>query len=517
MRLKNHPQTLEDRLLEFDTWITASLSEIKDSDQFKSARECIANIIEVIGESTSWFESDLSAEVVASSLIDHVNSQSSEKGSSLVSSFLNLLFLVTGKSDNNCKCQFPVFLKERYFSEGFPELKRNKGTTVIAKATIPRVIKSEVITKLVLGLKIDPTVQKTFLIKYINFILNEEEYWRSFKAIGLGYSKAKSIGYGLDYLLPLVVFQLRGSLSATGGHEPENILRSLMREWGLINNEDFNMTDHIIKASENTVEEEETTENSVAESKTKTRAYDFIIPLNSVNVIQKILIQSQFYAGDSGSVSHKNIDQTRNARTYTKSIVEDVLFVEFLDGAGYYSSLNGDLKKLLQMNDTLDFFQLRTAAIKLRRILQNIGFLTPLEVVHTIACCMGKQKETISSLKEQGYSETEITSAIDKSVKNGLVSLNGSNYEIATTYREVARRYFLLDCIAENGIEFDHSKVITGAILIPGYSWTFGIKLNEVATDIIPKAGLFAIDWKDSKTIFNDIQFLADRRWIIQC
>jgi hypothetical protein len=239
--------------------------------------------------------------------------------------------------------------------------------------------------------------------------------------------------------------------------------------------------------------------------------------LNSVNVIQKILIQSQFYAGDSGSVSHKNIDQTRNARTYTKSIVEDVLFVEFLDGAGYYSSLNGDLKKLLQMNDTLDFFQLRTAAIKLRRILQNIGFLTPLEVIHTIACCMGKQKETVSSLKEQGYSETEITSAIDKSVKNGLVSLNGNNYEIATSYREVARRYFLLDCIAENGIEFDHSKVITGAILIPGYSWTFGIKLNEIASDIIPKAGLFAIDWKDSKTIFNDIQFLADRRWIIQC
>lgn len=45
------------------------------------------------------------------------------------------------------------------------------------------------------------------------------------------------------------------------------------------------------------------------------RKYDFIIPYQSRESGLKIFIQSQFYAGDSGSVSHKVVDQTDSSRS----------------------------------------------------------------------------------------------------------------------------------------------------------------------------------------------------------
>ena len=104
----------------------------------------------------------------------------------------------------------------------------------------------------------------------------------------------------------------------------------------------------------------------------KTRAYDFVRPFNRPGWEQRIFIQCQFYAGDSGSVSHKNVDQTSTSRIKVRSQCAEPVFVEYVDGAGYFASLNGDLKNLLSMDDTTSFFQTRSAAIRLRREFQRI-------------------------------------------------------------------------------------------------------------------------------------------------
>lgn len=146
-----------------------------------------------------------------------------------------------------------------------------------------------------------------------------------------------------DLLTPLVVFQIRGSVSASGGHKPEELLRERLTEWGLQKEVDFNITDANLKREETaevSVEEVEEVEETKAVRK-KTRSYDFVIPFKTSGWKPRIFIQCQFYAGDSGSVSHKNIDQTDTSRNYILSLLPNAHFVEYVDGAGYFSSLNG--------------------------------------------------------------------------------------------------------------------------------------------------------------------------------
>lgn len=92
---------------------------------------------------------------------------------------------------------------------------------------------------------------------------------------------------------------------------------------------------------------------------------------------QKSLYRANFMLAIPGSVSHKVVDQTDSTREVTLQKYPDAVFVEYLDGAGYFSSLNGDLRKMLAKPTTKDFIQIRTAPLKLRRALQGILFLTP--------------------------------------------------------------------------------------------------------------------------------------------
>lgn len=117
------------------------------------------------------------------------------------------------------------------------------------------------------------------------------------------------------------------------------------------------------------------------------------------------------------------------------------MFVEYVDGAGYYSSLNGDLKKLLKMPNTENFFQVRSSPIKLRQLLQSIGFLTPLELVHALSICNLALEEAVFFLSCDGYSYSEIHRVIDKTFYLQLISNDGISILIDAAFRIIARRY----------------------------------------------------------------------------
>src|SRR5205085_2606289 len=94
---------------------------------------------------------------------------------------------------------------------------------------------------------------------------------------------------------------------------------------------------------------------------------------------------------------------------------------EYVDGAGFFASLNGDLKSLLDMADTGSFIQLRSTPIRLRRELQEVGFLTPIEIEHAIFIAGTARKAITTALERQGYVRTEIDRAVTEAVKHGFI------------------------------------------------------------------------------------------------
>lgn len=259
---------------------------------------------------------------------------------------------------------------------------------------------------------------------------------------------------------------------------------------------------------ENAVEVVQIEETKV---KVKTRAFDFILPYQVNGWQPRVFIQSQFYAGDSGSVSHKNIDQTSTSRTAVANILADARFVEYVDGAGYFSTLNRDLKHLLNMANTASFIQVRSAAVRLRRELQHIGFLTPLEVEHAIFRSGGSPASVRKILKVEGYANSEVERSIADCTARGLVVVVRGKFAVTADRRDVARRYLLLDVAARLGsAPATPAEKLAGCLLVPGYGPFHGIKLDQLVTEAIRAAPALNADLEQSKVM------LADVRWLIE-
>jgi len=258
-------------------------------------------------------------------------------------------------------------------------------------------------------------------------------------------------------------------------------------------------------------------EGALSNEVKKTRAYDFVLPFKTPGWKPKIFIQSQFYAGDSGSVSHKNIDQTDTSRNYILGFIPDARFIEYVDGAGYFSSLNGDLKKLLSKSTTTSFFQVRSAAIRLRRELEQIGFLIPLRLELAIAQSDGIRNSAEHLLIQAGYSVEEISRCVESCLAQSLISERDGNLLIQESRRTLVRRYFLLDVIAQRGRKADHKGELVGSIIIPGYGPFYGMRLTDLMTASLHLAPGFRNDWSSPEVIMEDINWLCDERLAMLC
>lgn len=397
MKLPLPTLTLATQLLEFDVWITPSLGEVRDTDKFKEQMESIVGTFEAIGEATENFRDarDCQPEQIADTFVSLTQGKELDEAKTILESLATVLFLVTGKSDNNAKCQLPLFLRDHAKWESLPAVRRKSGRTFVTTVPLPRELKAEKYLGLVAALHSHKDEQRRLLEQFINFLLSDQACVSQLWSVGYSYFMLKDFGKERDLLTPLVVFQVRGSVAASGGHDPEAILRDRFVEWGLQAGATFNTSDVVLTevlkligptplvedievepAGENDEEREkvEVVQEDDETVKLKTRAYDFILPYRTAGWTPKIFIQAQFYAGDSGSVSHKNVDQTRTTRTAVEGTLTDARFVEYLDGAGYFSTLNRDLKHLIGMSNTASFFQVKSAAVRLRRELQHIGY-----------------------------------------------------------------------------------------------------------------------------------------------
>jgi hypothetical protein len=193
-------------------------------------------------------------------------------------------------------------------------------------------------------------------------------------------------------------------------------------------------------------------------------------------------------------------------------MLESPRFVEYVDGAGYFSSLNGDLKSLLSMPTTASFFQVRSAAVRLRRELQHIGFLLPVEIEHAVIRADGTEAEVRRMLTGEGYAAGEIERGIKKFVDKGMLLAEGGRLSVTPARREIARRYFLMDVAAVHGSSPASSgDKLSGSLLVPGYGPFYGTKLDELAAHALRLAPSLKAEWSDPTVILGDIRWLCDQ------
>lgn len=495
MKLPVPNLSLKEQLAEFDFWITPSIQEIQETDKFASELKKVDVLISKLGEATKDFLSvhSCTPEAIAATCVDLIEKviagENKEKdkiiaAKEIIESLCSLLFMVTGKADNNLKCQFPVFLSQTEARTDFPQRKGQSKT--FEYKPLGRTITYEKLSKVIAEalfyfsscekLSYLESEAKWLLGKYISAILKDEASVQQFWALGKSYYTLKKENPGSEkaLLAPIVIFKVRGSVSASGGHIPEDLLRNIMLSWGMERGVDFNLEDRIIEYPE-----------SISNNNTKTRAYDFLLPYRTQGWQHHIFIQCQFYAGDSGSVSHKVVDQTQASRPLTQKLFPEARFIEYLDGAGYYSSLNRDLKHMLGMSTTKDFIQVRSAHIKLRRELQDIGFLTPVDIEHAVfRTTNGNENEAIEILTLEGYSQDEIFRALNRSLVRGIILKDGDKLIVTEERVEFAKRLFIVDLIAIIGEPIDKSSGNKGNALIPGYGELFGGRLTEISNKL---------------------------------
>jgi len=510
MKLPIPERDLQRDLKEFDIWITPSLGEITDTDKFREELARVTRIFEELGQATNNFqdESHCKPEAIALTFARIAKGRPEAERAELFKSLASTLYLVTGKSDNNSKCQFPLFLRDVARWDTLLSVTRRAGRPVVTQAALPRTIKSDDFMNLVAAVE-NSTDESRLLEQFISFLLQGEDAVKQFWSFGFSYYALKKLnrGYERNLLSPIIIFKVRGSVSASGGHKPEAILRGYLESLGLIPDVDFNLADVIVDGSGKGRDE-------------KTRAYDFVLPYRSPGWPpvwnRRIMMQSQFYAGDSGSVSHKNVDQTATSRTRVLQKFQDTRFVEYVDGAGYFSSLNSDLRKILAIKTTHSFIQIRSVPIRLRRELQSLGFITPLEIEHAIVQTAGTETAVGSALVAQGYQKTETQRALDSATNQGVIIKKGSQLVLRDDRRPIVRQHLLLDVVAIHGKSVQPGTTTSSAsVLVPGYGAFYGLEMDELVSKAISVAGSLLEDISHSQTFATDIKELSQRGQIM--
>ncbi|MDC9597825.1 hypothetical protein [Xenorhabdus anantnagensis] len=533
MQLPPEKVDTAEQLAEFDQWLTAKLERIKDSNKFTSEINSLCDCIQHIAPFLDNFSDhkscgidNLCCAVIQAScsfLSGEDFFEDELKIANFYDAFFNLLFLTSGATDNNLKNHFLIKLKDDEVNPLIP--KRGLGKKIIKFQLIelPSTTKSDMIAKLLsscyVGSRVEyadkirtepifnlQTYLELFLKEYVSLILEDSEEVMQFWAICRSYISLSRISDDIDfgrYLLnSCTIFKVRGSVSASGGHITEDILREKLDEMGLRPELDYNINDVAIG-------EQEVVEDG--KRKKKTRAYDFILPydIDGWEPKPKLFIQSQFYAGDSGSVSHKVVDQTESSRQFTLKKYANARFVEYLDGAGYYASLRGDLAHMLSLDSTASFFQVKSILIRLRREFQNIKFITPIEFEHALLMTDKHSREDVFALlMREGYPKDEVERAEKASIGSGYISLNSGIYQIAKQRIIIARRLLILDVAASNVSKIsDEERNSQKYLLVPGYGPNMAIlesTLSKLVCDIIKAIRITPYDFS------SDIEWLLD-------
>lgn len=436
-------------------------------------------------------------------------------------------FLASGASDNNIKSLFYPYLKASGASTSFTTFSKGKQPIARRESFNAVAIKADRVARICAGYlaairnvpehKNPPddvvgnwrSEVRQLLETYISLIFSESSpnqlvgLFHAYGSLKLGQANS-TIDLSREFLKGPVASKVRGSVTASGGHNMEDYLRDKLALLGLKPGRDFNLSDVI------PFKNGDPSAGTIAKEGTKSRAFDFILPYKTPGRedSERLYIQAQFYAGDSGSVSHKMLDQTPNSRLAVIDAKLPSVFVEYLDGAAFASSLRGDLERLLKLKTTSSFFQQNSILTRLRWQLRKIDFATPSDIAQAIGvrgeAPLTEVTATLAGI--YGFSPKEIKRAIDQALADNIVAetSDGLIQVIDAKLAENARRLTVLDTIALHGEMYDVKDLREELVLIPGFGRYFGIDMAVL------RRILQGISTSYTENFTADIEWLVD-------
>jgi hypothetical protein len=454
-------------------WLTNAGERNEDSEVFYRQAPLFQQGVRQLTNLANPSSGELSADDIARSVMKTQAGKRADYFSSLAFACL----VLTGQSDNALKCQFPVFL----VSGGYTEAQR----FLRLRAPTPARPRLGVITMKQIAERMPEAENsggRQVVTAYFQCLFGRANMTRMSQVITT--IRGLSIAETSFVLEVMALSAIRGSATASGGHHPEEQLRSQMEEWGLIRGTDFNVRDVDARELAAICNTELTSEAS--EKAQKSRAFDFVLPYKVEGRGPRLLIQGQFYAGDSGSVSHKNVDQTPTGRSAAQEVVNSPLFAEFLDGAGYVTALAGDAERLLTMAGTDGLIQLNTAAIRLRELLQRINFATPLEVAHAVWESGSGLSQNVADVLSEQYSHEEVERAIAQAKNLQWLVSSGPRLLVSDAKVATALEYAVLDTVAIIAASVPDGSGSTEGVVVPGYGMNgWAISTDDVHAKLL--------------------------------
>ena len=103
MKLVNYKESLEEKMSEFDIWVTPSLGETRDMPQFSANLESMKHGFDIMTDLTSNFNSleNCTASYISHNAISRTETLNDDKIIENLNAIYGVLLLVTGKTDNN--------------------------------------------------------------------------------------------------------------------------------------------------------------------------------------------------------------------------------------------------------------------------------------------------------------------------------------------------------------------------------------------------------------------------------
>ena len=459
-------------------WVTNAGMRLEDSDVFR--REAIR-----FEQGVRWLADILdpdSGDLSAAKIADAVSGAPVANRSEFFLTLAYACLVLTGQSDNALKCQFPVFLVRadaplaRRLLRLVPPSTHNPALSAIKMERVAQRISAQ---------DASPDAIHQLVNAYFDCLFGRANMTRLRDVVTE--VQRMDNGRATSLLEVMALSAIKGSATASGGHLPEEQLRLQMETWGLVRGTDFNTAD--VGALELASLSGRTLPGTAMQEAQKSRAFDFVFPYRIVGRNPKLLIQGQFYAGDSGSVSHKNVDQTPTGRSAARRVIHEPLFAEFLDGAGYVTALSGDAERLLAIPGTDGLLQLKTAIVRLRELLQRVDLATPIEVVHGVWLSRSRSMPEVLSILRRSYSDTEARRIVETATQLGWIAVNGDVIEVSESRAGAAFEIAVLDTIAIMAGSPGCERVANG-LTIPGYGMHgWGISAASVrsrAAELLP-------------------------------
>ncbi len=316
----------------------------------------------------------------------------------------------------------------------------------------------------------------------------------------------------LEMTESLLTYSEKGGGAEKSGEMAERMIKYKLESWGLKKEIDFNKNDVYLKdillRKIESLEKEKKIPKQEAEKKKEiikkekdTRQYDLIFPGIGE---PKLISQVVFYSSNTGSEGSKKVSQNIKTETFIKKILEENE-VELkrpivIDGPGWIDMI-GPLQTNSYLNENL--LQINTVDTKLKKMLNNVGFVYPIDVEMGILELKLKNKTTSKEkVLEIIVNKDNITANKDEIISQNPQFFDGKDdedvIELSKDRHEIGKKFLILEKLQEISPSNESQKF---SVLIPSKT---NLEISD--TDIFINKDEIGLQDDEIKTILKELE-----------